>query len=79
MTKNRKKFVADIFFFIIKNQNLLIPRPPKRTSKLQKKPAALKKEHPALQNMKFCKFFYFGGSFFPPCQREKIKARVTEQ
>ena len=27
------------------------------TSKLQKKPSALKKEHPALQNMKFLKFF----------------------
>jgi hypothetical protein len=27
-------------------------------SKLQKKPSALKKEHPALQNMKFLIFFY---------------------
>jgi hypothetical protein len=30
-----------------------------RTSKLQKKPSAHKREHPALQNMKFLNFFYF--------------------
>jgi hypothetical protein len=32
--------------------------------KLQEKPLALKREHPALQNMKFLHFFYFCGSFF---------------
>ncbi len=48
---------------VIKNQNLLISRPPDRTSKLQKKPSALKREHAALQNMKFLNFFYFYGSF----------------
>ncbi len=37
----------------VKNYNLPIPRPPETTSKLQKKPSALKREHPALQNMKF--------------------------
>ncbi len=31
---------------------LLITRPPKRTSKLQEKPSALKREHPALQKIK---------------------------
>jgi hypothetical protein len=31
----------------------------KRTSKLQKKPLALKREHPALQNMKLLNFFLF--------------------
>jgi hypothetical protein len=31
----------------IKNCNLLIPRPPQRMSKLQEKPSALKREHPA--------------------------------
>jgi hypothetical protein len=41
--------------FWIKNYNLPIPRPPERTFKLQKKPSALKREHPALQNMKFQK------------------------
>jgi hypothetical protein len=29
----------------------------KKTSKLQKKPSALKRKHPALQNMKFLNFF----------------------
>jgi|LakMenE18May11ns_1017448.scaffolds.fasta_scaffold8623871_1 hypothetical protein len=33
-------------FFVVKNCNLLIPRPPLRT--LQEKPSALKREHPAL-------------------------------
>ncbi len=32
--------------------------------KLQEKPSSvLKREHPALQNMKFLNFFYFCGSF----------------
>jgi hypothetical protein len=39
--------------------SLLIPRPPIRTPKLQEKPSALKREHPALQNMKFLYFFQF--------------------
>ncbi len=34
-------------------------------SKLQEKPSALKKEHPALQNIKFMTFFYVCGSFTP--------------
>jgi hypothetical protein len=42
-----------LFIFYFKNCNLLIPRPPWRTSKLQKKPSALKREHLALQNIKF--------------------------
>jgi hypothetical protein len=55
MTKNWKRFTAGkkIDIFLIKICNLLIPRPPQRTSKLQEKPAALKRVHPALQNMKF--------------------------
>ncbi len=36
-----------------KNCNFVIPRTLKRTSKLQAKPSALKKEHPVLQNKKF--------------------------
>ncbi len=35
-------------------------------SKSQKKSQTLKREHPALQNMKFLIFFYFCGSFCPP-------------
>jgi hypothetical protein len=58
MTENWKKFTAvKKNNFLIKNYHLPIPRPPKRTSKLQKKPSALKREHPALQKMKFLNFF----------------------
>jgi hypothetical protein len=35
---------------LIKNYYLPIPRPPFRTSKLQKKPSALKREHQALHS-----------------------------
>ncbi len=44
------------------NYNLPIPRHPKRTFKLQKKPSDLKREYPALQNMKFLNFFSCCGS-----------------
>ncbi len=57
---------------MIKNCNLLIPRPPSRTSKLQEKPSDLKREHPAPQNMKFLTFFYFCGSFLPFWVRIRI-------
>ncbi len=56
--KNLKLKTFDIFF-LFKNRNLLNPRPPKRTSKLQEKSSALKRDHPALQNMKILKFFQF--------------------
>jgi hypothetical protein len=39
--------------------------PPLRTSKLQEKPLALKREHPALQKMKSINFFQFFLSFLP--------------
>jgi hypothetical protein len=52
MTKNFKKITALKKFFGIKNNNLPIPRPPQKTSKLQKKPSALKRGHPTLQNKK---------------------------
>jgi hypothetical protein len=50
MTKNLKELQLEklLYIFVIKNCNLLIPRPPYRTPKLQEKPSALKKEHPAL-------------------------------
>jgi hypothetical protein len=52
-----------IFHTLIKNCNLLIPRAPK----LQEKPSALKRKHPAPQNMKFLMFyFYFRVIFCPP-------------
>jgi hypothetical protein len=33
-------------------------------SQLQEKPSALKREHPALENLEYLPFFYFRGSFF---------------
>jgi len=39
---------------------------PERTSKLQKKPSALKREHPSLQNMTFLTFSTFVVHFCPP-------------
>jgi hypothetical protein len=59
MTKKLKKITAETFFYFfgIKNYNLPIPRPPQPTSKLQKKPSAIKREHPALQNMTFLNYF----------------------
>jgi hypothetical protein len=59
MTKNGEKFTADNGYFVIKNFNLFIPWPPQRASKLQEKPPALKREHPAPQNVTFLNFFYF--------------------
>jgi hypothetical protein len=49
---------------LIKNCNLLIPRPPQRTPKLQEKPSALKREHLAVQKMKIVSFFLFFGAIF---------------
>ena len=60
-TKNWIKFThKKVKFFLGSNTTILnfpIPRPPERTYKLQKKTSALKREHPALQNMKFYNFF----------------------
>ncbi len=51
MTKNWEKYSWKIYiFFKIKNCNLLIPRSPGRTSKLQEKPSVLKTERPAIQS-----------------------------
>ncbi len=46
-----------MYFFGIKNYNLLVPTTRERTSWLQKKPSALKREHPGLQNIIFLIFF----------------------
>ncbi len=48
-----------IIFLKIKNCNFLIRRPPQRASQLQEKPSAPKREHPAIQKMKFINFFLF--------------------
>jgi hypothetical protein len=41
----------------IKNCNLLNPRPPYRTPKLQPKPSAFKREHPALRSLEILYIF----------------------
>jgi hypothetical protein len=69
MIKNKKKFTAKkkLNFLLIKTYNLPIPNPPQRTSKLQKKLSAHKREHPALQKVKFLSFlWYLVGHFCPP-------------
>ncbi len=56
ITKNWRKKIQLKFFsflFLIKNFNLFILGLHKRASKLQEKPSALKREHPALQKMTF--------------------------
>jgi hypothetical protein len=50
------------FFFQIKNSK---NRFPYRTDKLQEKPPALRREHPALQKMKFIHCFLFFRAIFP--------------
>ncbi len=59
MTKNWNKFTTLKKCEFLSNCNLLIPRPPLRTFKLQEKPSAFKRDHPALQDMKFLNFFLF--------------------
>jgi hypothetical protein len=54
-----KKCRAEKKYFLINNYNLPILRPPYGMSKLQEKHSALRREHPALQNMKFLNFFLF--------------------
>jgi hypothetical protein len=54
---------------LIKNCNLLIPRPPYRTSKLQEKSSSLKRKHLALQNLNFLNVC---GSFWPSWIRIRI-------
>jgi hypothetical protein len=46
------------------------------TSKLQKKPSALKREHPALQNMKFLNFSTLVGHFCPPRSGFGFRIRI---
>ncbi len=79
MTKIWKKITAEkkINSFFFKNCNLPIPRPPQSMSKLQKKPSALKRGHPTLQNMNFYKFFStFVGHFCPPGSGSGFRIRI---
>jgi hypothetical protein len=57
--KLRKKIYSWNFYIYFFDQKLQFtyPRPPQRTPK----PSALKRDHPALQDMKILSFFYFCG------------------
>ncbi len=57
--RSKKSYRWKNVFFWSKKCNSLILRPPLRTSKLQEKPSALKREHPVLQYMKFPNYFSF--------------------
>jgi hypothetical protein len=70
----QKKFTAENFNFFDKNCNLLIPRPPYRTSKLQEKSSSLKREHLALQS-----FLNFVGHFGPPGSGSGFPMRIRIQ
>ncbi len=63
MTKDGTKYTAEKFFIYFFDKKIAIYLSPglrkKRTSKPQEKPSALKREHPALQNMKFHHFYLF--------------------
>ncbi len=59
-----RKIVLD--FFLNQKLQFTYPQASLKTSNLQDKPSVLKREHPALQKMKFIYFFYFCGSFCPP-------------
>jgi hypothetical protein len=63
MTKKLKKITASKISF---NQKLQFTYsgPPYWTSEVHEKPPALKREHPAFQNMKFLHFFCFWGVIF---------------
>jgi hypothetical protein len=66
--KLKKKITAEIFYYFFWDQKLQFTHPYAsiRTSKLQKKPSALKGSHPTLQNMNFKNFSTFVGHFCPP-------------
>jgi hypothetical protein len=60
MTKNWKKFTAVKLFYIFFGSKIAIYLSlGLRTHKLHEKPSALKREHPAFQNMKILYFFLY--------------------
>ncbi len=60
--QKKKKITAEKVFLFIKNYNFPF-LDLQRTSKLQKKPSAVKREHRAFQNMKFLNFFLLVSDF----------------
>jgi hypothetical protein len=76
MTKICKKFTDGKKLIFLKSKTaiyLSLGHHKERPSKLQKKPSALKREHPALQNMKFLNFFHFFGVIFALLDPDPIR------
>jgi hypothetical protein len=62
------------FYFFDQKLQLTYPLGPnKRTPKLLEKPSALKREHPAIQNMKLLHFFLYLWFFLPSWMRIRIQ------
>ncbi len=72
--KTKEKKTAEKFSHLFFDQKLQFtyPKASIKTSKLQEKPSAIKREHPTLQKMKLINFFYFSGSFSPSWIRIRI-------
>jgi hypothetical protein len=70
MTKNRKQFIAEKFvlnFFVIKNYNLPIPRPPKKDVQVTKKAFRSQKRTSSTSKHEISEIFStFVGHFCPP-------------
>jgi hypothetical protein len=67
MTKNWKKFTAEFLYiyFFIKNFDLLIPRPLKKTSKVKEKPSASKENNKHFKTRKFLFYTFMSNLCFP--------------
>jgi hypothetical protein len=62
-----KKFTAEKNYIFYQKLQFTYPYASIKDVQVTKKPSALKKEHPALQNIKFHNFFYtFVGHLCPP-------------
>jgi hypothetical protein len=66
-TKNWRTKTAKIVLYLFFDPKLQLTYPYAsiKTSKLQEKPSALRREHPANQKKKFIIFFFCGGLFLP--------------
>jgi hypothetical protein len=67
MTKTKKKLTAGKLFYIFFGSNIAIYLSlglHKGRTSYTEKPSSLKREHPALQNMKILYFFYICGYIF---------------
>jgi hypothetical protein len=78
MTKIKKN-TSENFFLLLLVKNfkvLLIPRPPERTYRQRENPPALKREHPALQKIKFTNCFPFFRVIFALLDPDPIRIQI---